>query len=119
MNQAENVSFIQAQLTNARWYLDRAGHADGETASLYLHRAHQACEIVTQLLPNLTLGEDSHNSHRDLAVVRERLRLAEGGPALPIQQSLSGDQGRAARARDSRWTYQRASIFEEITTVGQ
>jgi hypothetical protein len=74
MTRTENLNFIRAQLTIASWYLNRA---DGDTSSHYLCHARQAYDIVMQLLPNVTLDEQSQDIHRDLAELRERLRAAE------------------------------------------
>jgi hypothetical protein len=79
MNHTENISFIRAQLTIASWYVDRAAHADEETASRYLHQARQACDIVMQLLPNLTPDEEGQSVHRELTALRDRLRAGESG----------------------------------------
>jgi hypothetical protein len=77
MTRTENLNFIRAQLTIASWYLNRAGRADGDTSSHYLYHARQAYDIVMQLLPNVTLDEQSQDIHRELGELRERLRAAE------------------------------------------
>ena len=82
MNDPENVSFIRAQLTIANWYLDRAIQADGETSSRCLYHARQACDIVMRLLPNIPLDEDGRSLHRDLSMLRDRLRAAESGSGV-------------------------------------
>ena len=77
MTHTENISFIKAQLTIASWYVDRAGHADEETSSRYLHQARQACDIIMRLLPDLTLDQEGQSVHRELSALRDRLRAAE------------------------------------------
>jgi hypothetical protein len=74
MTRTENLNFIWAQLTIASWYLGRAVQGDGGTSSYYLYHARQAYDIAVQLLPNVTLDEQSQG---ELSVFRERLRAAE------------------------------------------
>jgi hypothetical protein len=81
MNPAENVSFIRAQLTIARWYLDRAARADRETSILYVHHAQQAWDIVMQLVPDLSLEGDFGSLNNEIAALRLRLGLAQADEA--------------------------------------
>jgi hypothetical protein len=77
MHHPENHNFIRAQLTIASWYLDRAAQADGESSRRYLHHARQACDIVMQLLPDVTLDGQRENIHRELTALRDRLQAAD------------------------------------------
>ncbi len=75
----ENVGFIAAQLTIARWYLDRAAGSDGVAGSNHLRSARQAFDVVVTLLPKLTLRVDDEtytDFQKQLAALRARLRAA-------------------------------------------
>jgi hypothetical protein len=94
MNHPDTASFMSAQITIANWYLDRAAQAAGETSSPYVHYARQACDIVSQLLPKGTLDETCRRVHRELSVLRERLRV--------IDSRHNGFDGHAIRSRALR-----------------
>ena len=53
----DRVSFMAAQITIAKGYLDRSSRATRETSSRYAHYARQV--------------------HQDLSVLRERLRVRD------------------------------------------
>jgi hypothetical protein len=46
-------------------------------AAKCMHYARQACDIVSQLLPKGTLVDRCQRVHRDLSVLRERLRVVD------------------------------------------
>jgi hypothetical protein len=79
MNPPDTASFLAAQITIANWYLDRAAQWPRETSSRYLQYAQQAYEIVMHLVPQMSLDEISQGLHRELSVLRERLRVLESG----------------------------------------
>jgi hypothetical protein len=72
-----NADFIRAQLTTARWHLDRAAGADPATVRRNLHDARQAYDNVVRLLPKVALsGRQRLLVQRELAAVRDRLLAA-------------------------------------------
>jgi hypothetical protein len=75
MTRTENLNFIRAQLTIASWYLDRAVQGDGGYFEPLSVSRSASYDIVVQLLPNVTLDEQSQG---ELSARRERLRAAEG-----------------------------------------
>ncbi len=75
----ENLGFIAAQLTIARWYLDRAGSSDSVTASNHIRSARHAYDVIVTLLAKVTFKvhqEVYADVHRELAALRTRLRAA-------------------------------------------
>ncbi len=79
MPKDENLGFITAQLTIARWYLDRAVGSEGMTASNHVRSARHAYDVIVTLLPKLTLKvhqEVYADVQTDLAALRTRLRAA-------------------------------------------
>jgi len=96
MNHPDTASFMAAQITIANWYLDRAMQSAGEASSRCLHYARQAYDIVMHLLPQVSLDDISGGMHQKLAVLRQRLQIAENGPSdlngVPMSSSaLLGD----------------------------
>lgn len=79
MTNPDTVSFMSAQITIAKWYLDRAARASGDASIHYVQYTRHACDIVSQLLAEEDLDEVSVRVQRDLAVLRERLRSVEKG----------------------------------------
>ncbi len=73
----ENLGFINAQLTIARWYLERATSADSVTASNHVRSARHAYDVVVTLLPKITLRvqpESYAEVQRQLLALRARLK---------------------------------------------
>jgi hypothetical protein len=83
MDDASNADFIRAQLTIARWHLDRAAGADPETVRRNVHDARHAYCSVMELLTKVALsGRRRVLVQRELAALRERL-LAAGEDIQP------------------------------------
>ena len=73
-----DIDTILAQLTAARWYLDRAAGAnDPESVRQDVRNARQACNNALLLLTQANLTDDQHKHVQDeLAALRSRLKDA-------------------------------------------
>ncbi len=83
MHNDDNLGFIRAQLTIARWYLDRAQTSDSVTASNHVRSARHAYDVVVTLLPKLdgpATREAFEKTQQELTALRARLRTV--GEAL-------------------------------------
>jgi hypothetical protein len=75
----DNLGFVRAQLTIARWYLDRTATTDTVTSSNHVRSARHAYDIVVTLLPKLaieTRPDVLAQAHKELAQLRTRLKAA-------------------------------------------
>ncbi len=73
----ENLGFINAQLTIARWYLERAATADSVSAANHVRSARHAYDVVVTLLPKITFRvqpESYAEVQRQLIDLRARLK---------------------------------------------
>lgn len=69
-----DVSWIQTQLTVARWHLDATTSMSAENVRSNLERARQTCENILRLLPHSDLTEAQREEiERALSSLRSRM----------------------------------------------
>lgn len=89
--QQHDVTWIQTQLTVARWHLDAALSASTEAAHHNAQRSCHVCESAMNALSHLSVpAEQREEFERELAAIRSRLealRESSFGPPAnsPVQ----------------------------------
>jgi hypothetical protein len=75
-----DITWIQTQLTMARWYLDAAVTATAESVREHVQRARQSYEGVLQSFSQLDLdGEQREQLEREVSALKARVEAAESG----------------------------------------
>lgn len=89
--QQHDVTWIQTQVTLARWHLDAALSACTEGAQHNLQRSWQVCESTMNVLSHLDVpAEQREEFERELATIRSRLET--------FRESTFGPSANAARS---------------------
>jgi len=75
-----DITWIQTQLTMARWYLDAAVSAGAESVHQHVDRARQTYEGIRRALTHLDINtEDREPIEKALSALHERIAAAESG----------------------------------------
>jgi hypothetical protein len=73
-----DITWIQTQLTMARWYLDAAVSAGAESVRQHVERARQTYEGIRRALTHLDMNiEDRKQIEKALLALGERIAAAE------------------------------------------
>lgn len=71
------ISWIQTQLTVARWHLDATTSMPAEKVRSHLERARQTCENIARALSQLSLTEPERDEiEQSLSSLRSRMAAA-------------------------------------------
>lgn len=98
--QQHDITWVETQLTVARWHLDAALSTTAEAARCNLQRSCHVCDSLMDALSRLDVAAEKREGfERELAKIRSRLEaLRESSFESPANAARSG-QGRSDRER--------------------